>query len=169
VAILNPSHLFDQALTLATSETGRPRQADIRRAISACYYGLFHAVMTAAADLVIGPNYRTEPRYGLAYRHIDHGRLRKVCDDIQKQTIPDRYKSFSPKGGFGTDLRAFATAVIELQEKRLAADYDPMSLVKQSDAILLVATARAALARFQSTDADERATFLTLLLFEPRK
>src|SRR5215216_7618181 len=44
VAILNPEHLFDQAEKLILSPpAGRPRQVDIRRAISAAYYGVFHA------------------------------------------------------------------------------------------------------------------------------
>jgi hypothetical protein len=74
VAILNPEHLFDQAEGLVTSGGGRPRQVDIRRAISASYYGLFHAVVAAAADLIIGQNNRSKPDYGLIYRTIDHNR-----------------------------------------------------------------------------------------------
>jgi hypothetical protein len=169
VAILNPEHLFDQADKLAAGGTGRPRQIDIRRAISSSYYGLFHTVMTAAADLVIGQINRAEPRYGLAHRSIDHKRLREFCNDVRKQTLPDRYKRYAPHGGFGTAIKAFATAIVELQEKRHMADYDPMVRMKQSDAILLSGMARAALTRFQNANADERTVFLSLLLFEPRK
>jgi hypothetical protein len=61
VAILNPEHLFDQADALILGGIGRPRQTDIRRAISASYYGLFHALVTAAADLVIGANQSSAP------------------------------------------------------------------------------------------------------------
>jgi uncharacterized protein (UPF0332 family) len=169
VAILNPEHLFDQADGLASSGVGRPRQVDIRRAISACYYGLFHAVIAAAADLMIGQNNRSQPSYGLIYRSIDHNRLRDFCKDVQKPTLPDRYKWYSPQAGFGADLKAFATALVELQEKRHTADYDPMVQMKQSDAMLLTRTARAALTKFQTADVEERNMFLTLLLFEPRK
>jgi len=169
VAILNPDHLFDQADVLIASGVGRPRQVDIRRAISASYYGLFHAVVTAAADLVIGQNNRAQPRYGLVYRSIDHNRLRELCTDLQKQPLPDKYKRYAPHGGFGVDIKIFATAVVELREKRHIADYDPMVQMKQSDAILLTRTARAALIRFQNANPDERAVFLTLLLFEPRR
>ena len=169
MAIPNPEHLFEQADRLAAGGVGRPRQADIRRAISASYYGLFHAVVSAAADLVIGQNNRAQPRYGLVYRSIDHQRLRELCNDAQKQALPERYRRYAPQGGFGTDIKAFATAVVELQEKRHTADYDPMVQMKQSDAILLTGTARAALTRFQNANADDRAIFLTLLLFEPRR
>jgi hypothetical protein len=169
VAILNPDHLFDQADALATGGVGRPRQVDIRRAISASYYGLFHAAVTAAADLAIGQNNRAELRYGLAYRSIEHNRLRELCTDLQKQSLPDKYKRYVSLGVFGAGIKAFAIAVLESQEKRHIADYDPTARVKQSDAILLIRTARAALQRFQNADADERTLFLTLLLFPPRK
>jgi hypothetical protein len=50
VTILNPDHLFDQADRLIVSTAGPPRQVDLRRAISAAYYGVFHIVATAVAD-----------------------------------------------------------------------------------------------------------------------
>jgi hypothetical protein len=62
VAILNPDHLFEQANRLAVPfGPGSIRQVDVRRAISAAYYGLFHAVLTAAAaaaatDAAVWPN-----------------------------------------------------------------------------------------------------------------
>jgi uncharacterized protein (UPF0332 family) len=169
VAVLNPEHLFDQADDLVRSGGGRPRQVDIRRAISASYYGLFHAVVAGAADLVIGQKDRSKPLYGLVYRSIDHNRLREFCKDVQKPGLPDRYKRCLPSASFGADIKAFATAIVELQERRHTADYDPMVQMKQSDAMLLTRTARAALARFQGAMPDERIVFLTLLLFEPRR
>jgi hypothetical protein len=70
VAILNPDHLFEQADKLIAPQIGRPRQADVRRAISSAYYGIFHAVATKAVDQVIGATNRDKAHYGLAYRSI---------------------------------------------------------------------------------------------------
>jgi hypothetical protein len=168
VAILNSEHLFEQADYLIISHPGRPRQVDVRRAISAAYYGLFHAVVTAAADQVVGSTNRTQSRYGLVYRSIDHKSLREFCKDIQKSTLPDKYKPYAPQGGFGSDIVRFAAAIVQLQEKRHAADYDPMVTVTQSDAILLIAASRAALSGFQNATPDQRTIFLTMLLFPPR-
>src|SRR5262249_25719796 len=51
VAILDPEHLFDQADRLvAPPPAGPPRQADVRRAISAAYYAVFHGTLAAVAD-----------------------------------------------------------------------------------------------------------------------
>jgi hypothetical protein len=64
---------------------------------------------------------------------------------------------------------AFATAVVELQEKRQAADYDPLTRFRASDAIAAIRAARAALRRFETASAARRKAFLTLLLFPPRR
>ena len=50
VAVLNPDHFFEQADTLMAPPAGAPRQVDLRRAISNAYYGVFHAILAAAAD-----------------------------------------------------------------------------------------------------------------------
>src|SRR5438477_676262 len=64
-------------------------------------------------------------------------------------------------------MQAFAAAVLELQEKRHSADYDPSIRVKTSDAILAISTARSALNRFVTADPSRREAFLGLLLFRP--
>ena len=94
---------------------------------------------------------------------------RDFCNDAQKLTLPDRYKRYLRPGAFGGDIRAFATAVVEAQEKRHTADYDPMVQMKQTDAILLNGIARAPLQQFQNANPDEKNIFLMLLLFDPRR
>jgi hypothetical protein len=169
VAILNPEHLFEQADALIRpSPAGPPRQVNLRRAISAAYYGIFHAAVTAATDLFIGAVHRGTKQYGLVYRSVDHRWLRELCEQAQKQTLPGRFSAYAPQSGFGSDIAAFATAVIELQEKRHRADCDPLIRVNSADAILAVTTARAALARLQQADPASRQAFLTFLLFRPR-
>lgn len=167
--ILNPEHLLDQADRLLRPQGGgAPRQADLRRAISNAYYAVFHAVVTEAADELVGKAYRTSPRYALAYRSIDHRSLRELCGDIRKLTLPAKYSAYSPRGGFGPDLVALANAVVDLQEKRHLADYDPLYRVNISDAVLAVATARSALQRFSAANRSSRKMFVSLLAFSPR-
>lgn len=169
MALLNPDHLLEQADRLAAPPgVGAPRQADLRRAISSAYYGVFHAVVTGAADVFVGRRYRDTPRYALVYRSVDHRSLRRICEDVVKTPLPEKYSKYEPSGGFGPDLKALATAVVELQEKRHAADYDPLSRVKMSDAVLAVATARSALDRFGSASNTRQKAFLSLVVFSPR-
>ena len=166
----SPEHLFEQAEYLVFPMVeGRPRQVNVRRAISTAYYGAFHAVVAAAADQFVGKTKRSTNLYGLVYRSVDHRRLRDICDDLRKPSVPQKYHPYVPKNGFGRNVVAFATAVVELQEKRHAADYDPIIRVRTSDATTAIRTARAALAAFERASATRRRAFLTLLLFPPRR
>ncbi|CCE04563.1 conserved hypothetical protein [Bradyrhizobium sp. STM 3843] len=169
MAILNPEHLLEQAEQLIVPPAaGPPRQVNIRRAISAAYYGLFHATLIAAADQFIGVTKQTTPLYSLVYRAVDHRALRSLCEEIKKSKLSAKYLPYEPSGGFGSNLMAFALAVLELQEKRHEADYNPMIRMKSLDAQLAIATARAALTRFEAARGQSREAFLTLLLFPPR-
>jgi hypothetical protein len=167
--VLNPDHLLDQADRLtATLGVGPPRQADLRRAISSSYYALFHSVLIEAADEFIGRTKRDTSRYALVYRSVTHRSLRALCEDVAKSKMPNKYDIYVPRGGFDADLRSLATAVVDLQEKRHLADYDPMYRVRTSDAVLAVATGRAALSRFRRATRAQRRAFVSLLLFSPR-
>lgn len=169
MAILNPDHLFEQADRLAVRRSaGPPRQVDLRRAISAAYYGLFHYLLATAADEVVGVTGRATNLYALVYRSIDHRALRDLCTEVKKQQPTARYQTYVPTGGFGPDVQAFAGAVIELQEKRHAADYDPSSRIGTSDAIAAITAARRAIQFFQRASKARRKVFVTLLLFPPR-
>jgi hypothetical protein len=95
--------------------------------------------------------------------------LRDLCEDIKKPTLPAKYLPHIPTNGIGADVAAFATAVVELQEKRHKADYDPMSRVRLSDALLAISTARAAVNRFRRASSPRKRAFLALLLFPPKR
>ena len=171
MAVLNPDHLFEQVNKLITIQVGPPRQVDIRRAISAAYYATFHATITAAADQFVGVTNRDTSRYGLVYRSVGHAWLRDLCKEVQKPTLSNKFKSHAPSDGFGPNVTAFAAAVVELQEKRHAADYDVMIRMNKSDAVLAINTAKAALRRFNKASKASNArrlAYLSLLLFPPR-
>lgn len=169
MTIPNVEHFFEQAERLiAPARRGAARQVDLRRSISNAYYGLFHLVLTAAADEFIGRSRRTSVEYSLAYRSIDHRALRDWCTEVAKPVMAERYRRYEPKGGFGQELKTFATALSELQRSRHEADYDPLLVLKRSDAALVLATARTALLRLNQASARDRTAFLALLLFPPR-
>lgn len=167
MSVLKPDDLFDQAERLLQPTAGLPRQADVRRAISAAYYGVFHHVLTAAADLHVQGNPKPSKRYTLLYRSIDHAALRRLCEEAKKQTPSAKYRKYVEKG-LGPNIQAFASAFLDLQEKRHEADYDPLARMKISDARVAIATARSAIQRFNKAPGWKQRAFLTLLLFPPR-
>lgn len=169
MAILNPDHLFEQADKLIIAPpSGPPRQVDLRRAVSSAYYGVFHAALTAAADEVVGRTKRGDRRYELVYRSISHRALFELCTEVMKPRVTPKYARFVPVQGFGANIEAFATAAIELQGKRNAADYDPSVRIRTADAKLAIDTARIAVRRLEGASRARRQAFLTLLLFRPR-
>ena len=166
----NPEHLLEQATRLGTAPpAGRPRQVDLRRAISSAYYAVFHFVLASAADHIVGVTKRSTGEYSRVYRSIDHKSLRDLCEEMQKATLPARYARHTPRRGFGSNIAAFAAGFSDLQEKRHLADYDPLVREKLSDAQAAIRTARAAIARFRSASTARRKAFLSLLLFPPRR
>jgi DNA-binding transcriptional LysR family regulator len=167
--ILNVEHLLDQAVRLIRpSSAGQRRQVDLRRAISSAYYSVFHAMLTAASDAFVGRTHRTSPRYALVYRGIDHRELRTLCEVARKHPPPLKYRPYVPLSGFGLDLRTFASAVIELQDARHEADYDPRPRVRSSDVTAAIDLARTGLGHWNEAQQDEKVMFLTLLTFPPR-
>jgi hypothetical protein len=169
MAVLDHEHLLDQAeLLIQQRRPGPPRQADIRRAISASYYALFHFVMTQAADMVVGSTKRREARYSVVYRSVDHSQLKSLCQGVRSARPDLRFAAMTPKQGFGDMMKHFAAVALELQEKRHAADYESDGLSRPSDALAAIAGARAALESYQAAPAEERLAFLTLLLFKRR-
>lgn len=172
MAILNPEHLFDQAERLIQPPpAGPPRQVDLRRAVSAAYYAVFHAVLIAVADEFVGKTKRNTPEYRLAYRTLDHKRLKDICTTVMNPISPkstSKVALYAPPHGFGAELQGVAAAIVDLQEKRHTADYDPSGRVKTADALLAIRTGRSAVARLGRAGETERKRFLALLTFPPR-
>jgi hypothetical protein len=169
VAILDPQHLLDQAHALLAETDAGPRcQVDLRRAISAAYYSVFHTLTCAAADRIVGSANRSTPGYTLVYRAIDHRALNSLCLMATRPILPPKYQACCPHGGFGDDIRQFCRSVSDLQQQRNTADYDPGLTVEASDARGWVIVAGTAIRHWASSAIDERDAFLLLLLFPPR-
>ncbi|MGH6675683.1 MAG: hypothetical protein ACRECE_05580 [Xanthobacteraceae bacterium] len=167
MAILNPDHLLEQAEKLiAPPPHGPPRQVDIRRAISAAYYSVFHA--TLAANEYVGAAHKWANRYTLAYRSIDHQKVREVCAKAKLAHVPREISLYAPSDGFDPEIRDLASALHELQQKRHDADYNPSIRVRTSDARLAISAARRVLDRLQAANSASREAFLGLLLFKVR-
>ena len=114
--VLNPDHLLEQADRLmASTGRGAPRQADLRRAISNAYYGVFHAVVTEAADHFVGRTQRQTPTYGLVYRSIDPSSCNWPygVGPIQKRT-PRTEEDISIIARFSAEIDFSAHAALSL-------------------------------------------------------
>lgn len=159
----DPDELLQQADALA----GKPAatQADVRRAISAAYYAIFHFCMTAAADMVLGTTGRSTSSYSFVYRSVDHKTLRGLCAQLS-QTKPQNV-AITPSNGFGA-IADFARVIVSLQGQRHLADYDASRNFTDAEAKVAISEARQAIAWFKSCDDEQQRAFLTMLLFRQR-
>jgi hypothetical protein len=115
--------------------------------------------------MVLGAGARSSERYSLAYRSIDHSRLRGLCQQCtgrNAQKLP-----CAPPGGFGT-IADFARLALNLYELPILADYDPSSNFSSAGARQAISSARQAITWFRGASQEQKDSFLTLLLFKPR-
>ncbi len=151
--------------TLATAEElagsnrrGRPRETNLRRAVSTTYYALFHCLAVCCADMLVGGSgsNRSRPAWRQTYRALQHGTARKRC---QRRDIIRR---------FPTAIQDFARVFSDMQSKRHAADYDPYLTFAKSDVSQHIATAAAIIALFNATPARDRRAFAVYVLLDVR-
>ncbi len=154
---MTPSDLLAQARRLARATRRRPRDVDLRRAVSAAYYALFHAIAKAGADLLVGSvgAARSERAWKQVYRSLQHGDAKARCESLPK--------------AFSQDLVDVADAFISLQKLRHSADYDISSAFTRGDTLNHVLMAENAIAKLSRASTSDRRAFVVWLLFpKPR-
>jgi hypothetical protein len=159
------SELLAQAGVLARREPRRPRQASLRRSISASYYSLFHFLIEETTRLTVGAAHSRAPLRQFAGRAFQHGKMKTVCNEFIKKTPnSDALKPF-----WGTlpiygnpDLETVAENFIELQESRHDADYNLARPFTRQDAATAADQAKDAM---DAWDRLKTANEQTALLF----
>ncbi|MDE2739863.1 MAG: hypothetical protein OXH47_10095 [Paracoccaceae bacterium] len=112
---MDPFDLVQTARALARLDQGRPRQVNLKRALSTAYYARFHALCLNCANSFIGTEgaARSEPAWNQVYRSVDHAFAKKQC------------KNQEVMASFPEAIRRFANYFVNLQDMRHQADYDP--------------------------------------------
>lgn len=135
--------LVRQARHLAMNEPRRPKQASLRRAISAAYYALFHFLIAEATSRFITGVGRDAVRAGLG-RSFDHGSMKKAAlEAIRPRWGRMRQLDAIP---VPTDLVTVAKAFVALQQARHEADYDVTRTFTRAETLALVDLADQAMA-----------------------
>ncbi len=162
--MLLPSDLLDVARLLAAEGSTAPPDAQLRRSVSTAYYALFHAVLKAGADCFSVPNGSNGSGYAIIYRSYDHGRMKRVCDEIAKPALSLSMRRTLRRPAVYHRLRAFATAFVSLQQSRHVADYDPHVVLQIDDATEAIDEAERAIDDLIGSPPDEVFDILALLL-----
>lgn len=150
--------LLSVADDLVSTRSSKPRQSNLRRAVSTAYYAMFHCLASCCADTLVGSRRtdRSKPAWRQVYRALEHGLAKKNCKNraiIRK---------------FPQDIEDFANAFVSLQEKRHSADYDPFSQFTKQEVRSDIAATRNTIERFRSTPVRDRRAFAAFVLFKSR-
>ncbi len=155
---MKASDLIAQASRLAKATQHKPRQVDLKRAISATYYTMFHALAKECADTIAGGGSSgSQAAWAQVYRALEHGVARDGCKQARSKGLPP-------------EIVHFADTFVAMQEERHSADYDPLSLYSRGAAMAFIVDAAQAIADFgRAARADRRAFVALVLLREPRR
>ncbi|MCY4184248.1 MAG: hypothetical protein OXC82_02555 [Rhodobacteraceae bacterium] len=123
---MQPLDLISTARRLVGKGRGKPRQADLKRALSTTYYALFHALCRNCADCFVGrtSGSRDEKAWEQAYRAVEHGFVR---NQFRNKLIRD---------SFPEEIQDLASIFVELQRKRHQADYVPSYRLTRSEVLI---------------------------------
>ena len=161
---MNPRDIIGIARHLALGgvggRLGRPRQEELRRAVSAAYYALFHVLAGNAAGILAGarPPLRAPRRrfWSQTYRALEHGYARNQC---LNQAV---------MSGFPQEIQDLGALFAYLQTQRHNADYNPDVTFSRTEVVRLIGNAEKVIDDFASVPRQYRRDFALHTLLRGR-
>jgi len=164
----------EQLLRRDGGRRGRLPDARVRRSISTAYYALFHFLLDAAAQTIVGTYHPRQTRRRIFMRLFTHTGMLTTLNKIKGRRIDQGVSAFLHLQGDAVPFAAppfardVAAAFADAQTKRQDADYDRMSEFLAADAEALVARVRSAITAWQAArsaaDRDFKQALLLLML-----
>ena len=161
--------LMDLAERIARLDTGKPRQAHLRRAVSTAYYAVFHFLVEESCAAQIGTLNAQRPYRNALGRAFVHTVMKQSCSSFGAGTLKESVIKGLPRDENGRypipkAIQNIAATFAELQEKRHLADYDLSERFKRSEVLTLIDQAKSHVAAFRVlSTSDERKFFLASL------
>jgi uncharacterized protein (UPF0332 family) len=158
-------HLLEQAVTLARLDLRRPKQANLRRAISSAYYSVFHLLVDEACRVQIGSVSNQAQFRQVLGRAFTYGIMKEACKSFGGGTLKRGVaKGLSVTFNIPAEIRELADTFVDLQENRHLADYDLTERFKRADVLVLIAEARQHIENFRNlAPSNEKQFFLACL------
>jgi hypothetical protein len=157
--------LLEQAVRLATLDVRKPKQANLRRAISSAYYAVFHLLVDEACRAQIGAQHNQAPFRQVLGRAFAHGLMKEACKSFGGGTLKKGVAKGLPPGfTIPGEIRELAETFVDLQEKRHLADYDLTERFKRSEVLVLIGEVRKYSENFRKlATSNEKRFFLACL------
>ena len=139
------------------SGRGRPRQAELRRAVSMTYYAMFHSLAKQSADMLVGATRgrRSQRAWLQAYRSLDHRLAAAQC----RRPIIRR---------FPAEIQLFGEVFIKNQQMRHDADYNPDASFARSEVLHLIDQTERVVLDFERSDTVDKRAFAVYVMFRSR-
>lgn len=160
-----PEELLQHAIRLLGNPPNQSESTavvDLRRAISAAYYAVFHRLSEAAVSQ-IAP-YTSSRIANRVHRWLDHREVKRICQEFaltpQRPPLRDLLRR-----AVTDDMQLVASNFIALQEARHKADYDLAYLPSWEEARETVEYAARAMSAWSRVEHTEEATVFVLSLF----
>lgn len=139
--------LFAQAKQLATVDPKKPKQANLRRAVSAAYYAVFHFLVEEACSLILGTQHRQAGYRAVLGRGFAHATMKEACTswgggNLKAAVVKGLPLDANGKYKIPKAIRRIAATFAELQDKRHLADYDFTERFGRSDVLTLLEEAQ---------------------------
>ena len=160
---MDPQELIRIALHLARGGVegsgGEPRQSELRRAVSAAYYAMFHALARLCADELAGASGSANAlgSWSQTYRSLEHGYARSQCENQ------------GAMAQFAPEIRGFAEVFIGMQVDRQNAEYSPDGVYDRTIVTEQVETARQAIELLAAAPQPHRRAFALHVLLRQRR
>lgn len=158
--------LLVQARRLAELDSGKPKQANLRRAVSSAYYALFHLFIAEFVRKVLtGHQKALMDRVSRSFNHPD---MLKVCRQWQQSVLPQTLADLMERAA-DPRFNAIAKTFVDLQEARHEADYDVSARLSRSETLARIRDVELAFDNCNAIrNSDQAITFLVSLAFGMR-
>jgi hypothetical protein len=160
-----PSDLLAQAQFLVGREPKKPKQASLRRAVSAAYYALFHLLTEDAARLMFGGSDAAALR-AVVCRAFQHATMKRAAQGFGAGTLGEPWKSLLDTPS--PELKLVAGTFVDLQQQRHQADYDfgrPLIRTEATDLVERVEAAIRTWKAIRKTGASSKSYSLEARVF----
>lgn len=148
-----------ESLASGKGAARRPKQFDLRRAIGATYYALFHSLCLNNADLLVGKAVagRSSSAWRQAYRAVNHGAARTACENLG---VMEK---------FPREIQDFGNEFVDAQHRRHSADYDPKPVYDRYSVLENIVNATTVIQDFMKAPIKDRRAFAVWVTMPNRK
>ena len=158
---------LSQARRLAELNPRRPRQGDLRLAVSSAYYALFHFLIHEATRQVVGSRAELEPLRAMLARSFAHTDMLNAAKSYGSCHLPDKVTrhlgNIAPD--IPNELQELANTFVYAQEQRHLADYDLSERFDKQSVLALIDRTEQAVANWHQVRGSYSAqAFLLSLL-----